>query len=517
MTKKSSSDKRSNGTKRERSEATLLAYAEERCFEVMEAYINMNTKILLKCPAGHLHHQRPANFMRGSKCAVCLGRCPIEAKKALLELAETEKYQIIGEYVDSKTKILSICPNGHHYDLTPRAFMKGTRCKVWLGRCPKDIKVKFINYVEENGYQLIGDYRNKSTKVLFKCPNQHEFSMLPNNFQNQRQRCPVCQGHCSSKAKEDFFDAIQKAGYEVLDPYIDNSTKVRVRCPQQHVYYVRPANFKGHQRCKKCRGLSSSDAAKRFLELARKENYQVIGKYKNNNTKVELICNNGHRCSITPKDFTNKGVRCAACRGRCPKAAATKFLDLASSKGFKVLEPYSGNKTPVRMVCPEGHEFSKRPNDFVSQKQGCKECWETVGRHLYIRSDYTKSNPGPRGIVYLIKLGSERIKVGFTKEESDYDRVRTVELQSKESVELLYKWTLDTCYKAIRFEEKIHHILGRGSEGPHSHWHPHPAKWGGRYECFDLYGLIKLVDEGILDGTVLEQIARLDLDVQAII
>ncbi len=500
--------------KREAAEVQFLVCAEEGGFKVLEAYSGMNTPIMLECPNGHKRPKRPASLLTGSKCIACVGRCPIQSKEDLLVLVEKEGYFLLGEYVDNKTKIPSICPQGHQYELLPGSFKSGKRCKVCRGLCPKTVKEQFLAYVKSQEYEVLGTYVHNDKPLLLRCPYSHEFEMRPHNFK-AGQRCPVCQGQCSVAAKKSFYNSVRKAGYKVLDEYVNNSTPLTVLCPHQHTYKVRPANFKRGQRCAVCKGLSSKVSKEEFFRLLDDESYQAVGDYLNNHTKVDLICRNGHDYAATPKDFKN-GVRCSICMGRCPKAAAVKFEELTIAEGFKLLDPYVNSKQTVRMECPRGHEFSMRPNCFLSG-QRCNVCWVTEGRYQYVRQEYSENNPGPRGIVYLLKLGSERIKVGFTKAESNYDRVRTIERQSKESVELLYKWTLDTCYEAIRFEEKIHHILGRGSEGPHSHWHPHPAKWGGRYECFDLYGLIKLVDEEILDGTVLEKVARLDLDVQAII
>lgn len=45
------------------------------------------------------------------------------------------------------------------------------------------------------------------------------------------------------QGKEKFYYLVNKEGYKILEDYINRKVKVKVQCPKNHIYKVRPCNF----------------------------------------------------------------------------------------------------------------------------------------------------------------------------------------------------------------------------------------------------------------------------------
>jgi len=91
--------------------------------------------------------------------------------------------------------------------------------------------------------------------------------------------------------------------------------------------------------------------------VAKRDGTWVSGDYVNNHTKVHMRCKNGHAFSITP-DSLMSGTWCARCTGKFPKEEMLLLLsEHASRKGGRLLSPsYSDIKSKLKFQCGKGHE-----------------------------------------------------------------------------------------------------------------------------------------------------------------
>ena len=115
----------------------------------------------------------------------------------------------------------------------------------------KDYGQIFKELVESVGYELLGEYKNIKTIVNLKCPEGHIWNVRPYNFKVGN-RCPKCSGNYPVRAKESFNKLLEKEGYELLSEYVNTHTPVKVICDKGHEWDIRPASFKKGARCPKC-------------------------------------------------------------------------------------------------------------------------------------------------------------------------------------------------------------------------------------------------------------------------
>ena len=176
----------------------------------------------------------------------------------------------------------------------------------------RDYAREFKELVESIGYELIEEYKGARTKVKIRCDKGHKYSVFPYNFKSGK-RCPKCP---IIQAKEQFIELLVKEGYELISEYKNVTTKVKLRCPEGHEYSsTTPSNFKSGRRCPVCAGQCPIQAEKEFKELLTKEGYELLGEYKGALKKVKIRCNNGHEYSSTTPNSFKKGHRCPVCAG----------------------------------------------------------------------------------------------------------------------------------------------------------------------------------------------------------
>jgi len=175
--------------------------------------------------------------------------------------------------------------------------------------------MNFVEYIENtDGYELLGKYKNMTTKVLIRhneCGREYEVS--PSSFKTKGQRCIKCsQKKLHEKTKMEYIEIIEKDDeYKMLENYKGNHTKILLRhniCG--HEYKVAPSKFRyGKRRCPKCNKgikMTSTEFYNRVKSI-HGEDYKVLDDYKNSNTNLKIkheLCGNIFKAA--PCNFIKK-------------------------------------------------------------------------------------------------------------------------------------------------------------------------------------------------------------------
>jgi hypothetical protein len=87
-------------------------------------------------------------------------------------------------------------------------------------------------------------------------------------------------------------------------------------CPQNHRVKMTWHGFKQGKRCPKCALKIRADKRRTDPEFVRKafetEGYQLLEQYRRNSTRMNCICPEGHQIKMDWSSFKD-GVRCAKC------------------------------------------------------------------------------------------------------------------------------------------------------------------------------------------------------------
>jgi very-short-patch-repair endonuclease len=310
-------------------------------YTILEEYKGSQTKIKIrhnKCD--NIYEVRPNDFLNGSRCPYCAGlkkKTTEEFKKEVFNVVGDE-YEVLGEYVNSRTKIKirhNIC--GHEWKVIPNSFLQGSRCPNCSKKKPNEQFVREVFELVEDEYTVLGEYINAQTKIKLKhniCGNIYEVQPATFLFGN---RCPVCSmkiaGIKKTKTTEEFkqevFDLVGNE-YSVLEPYIKGNIKIKMKhnkCGNE--YYVRPNSFLGGNRCPKCKDLNRTKTDEQFkkevFDLVGEE-YSVLGEYEGANKKIKMRHNKcGYEWEVKPANFL-QGSRCPYCKASKGEEKIAKYL-----------------------------------------------------------------------------------------------------------------------------------------------------------------------------------------------
>ena len=102
---------------------------------------------------------------------------------------ENEGYELLSkEYLGYKAKLLVRCPNNHEYEVTYNDFQQKRRCPHCLDKINWDIE-KVERAFKERGYTLLStEYVNCKQKLDYVCPNGHKHSITISKFMSGRIR-----------------------------------------------------------------------------------------------------------------------------------------------------------------------------------------------------------------------------------------------------------------------------------------------------------------------------------------
>lgn len=147
--------------------------------------------------------------------------------------------------------------------------------------------------------------------------------------------------------KKSFIKRANDFGFDIFSEYKNNKTKVLAKCKLcGFENMIRPDNIISGKTCRQCamkkfttsRKFSIDVFKERVKDLAG-DSYSVIGKYKNADTKIEMVHNEcGNTFMMTPNKFYHSGRRCPLCNHRSnPEKEINGIL---KSYGIKFKEQY---------------------------------------------------------------------------------------------------------------------------------------------------------------------------------
>lgn len=183
---------------------------------------------------------------------------------------------------------------------------------------------------------------------------------------------------------------LELGAYEFIEPYINSSTKIRVKhniCG--NIYKTKPNQFLSGRRCPYCANKNRKTPTKRrtqkewdriVYEKVRDE-YLFLDKYKNAKTALRVIhhpCGNEYK--VSPQEFL-RGSRCPLCvHKRTSEEQKTssgeweRRVEEIGKGNYEFTEKYINKYTPIEIVhkiC--NNRYKVAPSDFIKGSQ-CPYC-----------------------------------------------------------------------------------------------------------------------------------------------
>ena len=202
--------------------------------------------------------------------------------------------------------------------------------------------------VHGNKYDYsLAEYVNSKAKVKIICLEHGVFEQWPGDHMNGS-GCPVC-GHNKKLTNEIFIERAVKVhgnkyDYSLVE-YVNYDTKVKIICPEHGMFEQTPHEHLKGSECYKCannkKGISStlSDFIEKSKEIHNdKYDYSLV-EYKNNKTKVKIICSTHGVFQVRPDVFLARKQNCPVCsKGNNSKGEKEVYDYIKSIYSGEILE-----------------------------------------------------------------------------------------------------------------------------------------------------------------------------------
>lgn len=188
--------------------------------EVIGAYVNANTNIIHHCLLHDVFWEtKPSRVLDGHGCKKCrIEKFKMSNTKTQDEYIKEVKLknpniEVIGEYVDARTKILHKCLiHNVIWNTLPNSILKGCGCR----QCLKE-KIRDKNGTSHNEYVIklsninsniiaLEEYLNTEIKIKHKCKVcRHEWKVKPGNLLAGK-GCPKCNESHGEKSISNYLN-----------------------------------------------------------------------------------------------------------------------------------------------------------------------------------------------------------------------------------------------------------------------------------------------------------------------
>lgn len=182
-------------------------------YELLEPYVNANSKISVKCPKGHVYTTKYSIFYTGKRCPHCYGNAK-KTENDYKELVKSINSTLLECLPNGYLKIQ--CSEGHVYSTHRDVVKAGFKCPE-CSRIKKSHTFEFIKQtVEADGYKLLSTSYKSRRKIELECPKGHNYSVMFGDFLNKGVRCPRCFGG-TSKAEKQLIEFVKTLGVTVIE------------------------------------------------------------------------------------------------------------------------------------------------------------------------------------------------------------------------------------------------------------------------------------------------------------
>lgn len=171
--------------------------------------------------------------------------------------------------------------------------------------------------------------------------------------------------------------------------YLNNKTKVKIICKEHGEFLQKPNNHLNGQNCQKCVNKNIKLDTNKFIEKSKDKfgDYYDYSKveYKNNKTKVKLICPEHGGFEQKPDNHFGQKIPCKKCDSE------KRFLNINTLiENLKEIHNnyydysklvYSGRRNKATIICPIHGEFDQRIHSHILGS-GCIKCSQSNGEKL---------------------------------------------------------------------------------------------------------------------------------------
>ncbi len=329
--------------------------------------------------------------------------------------------QLVGVYLNSKTKTLHTCHCGNEWMVTPEKALRQKGCRKCSQRQSPKIYAQYLKDLRPELTNL-EDYVTNSHRILHRCNIANcgfEWRATPNSVKDRGTGCPKCatKKNVSKRlhSQEDYVAMLREINLkvEVIGTYISNHVNIHHKCLDKdcgHIWPARPSNIKSGKGCPECeikakrqRNKASRIPHERFVAQVKKVNPEVkiVGTYETAKTKIECECleRSCQNIWFTKPESLKAGKGCPRCGIGKAIAAATrnkmshddyvKFIE-QYRPDLEVIGHYENTETKILHRCKDEqclHSWDILPRDVKRLSAPCPKCSKRTSDTAYVWQD----------------------------------------------------------------------------------------------------------------------------------
>ena len=230
-------------------------------------------------------------------------------------------------------------------------------------------------------YSLV-EYINNVVKVKIICTKHGVFEQNPNNH-IKGSNCIKCSYEFKSDLTKsnDYLTKFKKIHGDKYDyslvEYKNNKTKVKIICPEHGIFEQRPDShiIGGCLECSGNKKMTKDDFIKKSIKKhGDKYDYSLV-EYKNSHQKVKIICpEHGVFNQIVASHINGRGCyECLPNFGYTEETIIAKFNEVHNNRYDYSLVEYKNSHQKVKIICKRHGIFEQKPFKHI-QNQGCPIC-----------------------------------------------------------------------------------------------------------------------------------------------
>jgi hypothetical protein len=197
-------------------------------------------------------------------------------------------------------------------------------------------------------------------------------------------------------------------GIELIGEYKNSQTKTLFKCKNDHEWLSRPTSIISAQKngCPHC--ANQFPLSKEIVnQRLSSHKIKLISDYVSVSVKSVFECKDGHQWTALPTDVLHGGHGCPHCDGQFPYTKET-LNEKLKPRGIQIIGEYKNVKTKTLFLCSNKHTWMTIASHIVAGSD-CPHC---VGHFPYTKETLNEKLK-PRGIQLIGKYKNAKIATTF--------------------------------------------------------------------------------------------------------
>ena len=363
---------------------------------VLGEYTNSKSHIKVKCEhCGYEWKVTPSNLLKGRGCPEC-SKSATSFLEQVIYIAFCQclgNDKVISRDTDTIGKELDVYIPSLRLAFEPGSwYFHSSRIDndfAKLSLCQSvgiDLKIIYTEYKSDlpcpidSAVCLSGKYgpseRNEVMKLVSSLLTEQDLEL---NSESWNFVLAKAAERSRFRTTKEFVDTMRvvNPNIEIIGEYTSAMRGIRTRCSVcGYEWNPSPHHLLEGHGCKRCgKVLLKSDAEFRKEIASKMPGIELVGKYKNAKTRIDVECKIcGHKWSADPSNL-QAGHGCPICKGGIKYTQADFESRLRKvHPSIETLSQYINSVTPIKFHCLKcGNEWEAKPTNLL-QNNGCPKC-----------------------------------------------------------------------------------------------------------------------------------------------